>query len=156
MTGPLRAAALAMALAATATAFAGDGHHAARVAYPPQYAQECGSCHVAYPPGMLPAASWQRITAALSRHFGTDASLDAPQLKSISSWLQSNAGTYRRVDAQPAQDRITRSAWYIRKHDEVRADVWKRAAVRGPSNCSACHPNAAEGSFNEHDIRIPR
>ncbi|NML15911.1 hypothetical protein [Azohydromonas caseinilytica] len=26
----------------------------------PAYRQECGSCHVAYPPGMLPAASWQR------------------------------------------------------------------------------------------------
>ena len=23
-----------------------------------KHQQECGSCHVAYPPGLLPAASW--------------------------------------------------------------------------------------------------
>jgi hypothetical protein len=37
---------------------------------------ECGSCHLAYPPGLLPAASWQRIMIRLEGHFGDDASLD--------------------------------------------------------------------------------
>lgn len=26
----------------------------------PQYQQECAVCHIAYPVGLLPAASWQR------------------------------------------------------------------------------------------------
>lgn len=30
----------------------------------PKYQQECSSCHVAYPPDMLPAASWQRLMNA--------------------------------------------------------------------------------------------
>ena len=38
---------------------------------------ECGSCHLAYPPELLPASSWRRIMAGLDRHFGADASLDA-------------------------------------------------------------------------------
>ena len=45
---------------------------------PPAYVQECGSCHAAYPPGMLPARSWQRVMGGLDRHYGSDASLDAP------------------------------------------------------------------------------
>ena len=44
---------------------------------PPAYRQECASCHTAYPPGMLPAASWQRIMTGLDKHYGTDAALDA-------------------------------------------------------------------------------
>jgi len=37
------------------------------------YAQECAACHLRYPPGMLPAASWQRLMGNLPRHFGADA-----------------------------------------------------------------------------------
>ena len=47
----------------------------------PTYRQECSACHLAYPPGMLPAASWQRLLSGLPRHFGTDASLDPATLK---------------------------------------------------------------------------
>lgn len=156
MIAALRGMSLACGVAAAASAWAGRGHEAPAIAYLPEYTQECGSCHVAYPPGMLGAASWQRLTAGLARHFGTDAALDDAQAKAISAWLRANAGTYRRLDPQPAGDRITRSAWWIRKHDEVAPGVWKRAAVRSPSNCSACHPRAAQGAFDEHDIRIPR
>ena len=34
---------------------------------PAAYRQECASCHTAYPPGMLPAASWQRSIRTASR-----------------------------------------------------------------------------------------
>ena len=29
-------------------------------------------------------------------------------------------------------------------------------AVGSPANCGACHPQAAQGQFDEHDVRIPR
>lgn len=122
----------------------------------PAYQQECGACHVAYPPGMLPAASWQRLMGNLPRHFGTDASLDAPAQKDVAAWIVANAGTYRRVREEPPQDRITRSAWFIRKHDEISAAAWKVPAVKSAANCVACHPQAEKGNFNEHDVRIPR
>lgn len=92
----------------------------------------------------------------LGRHYGTDASLDAATTKQISTWLAANAGTYKRVFEEPPQDRITKSAWFIRKHDEVPLGAWSRSAVKSPANCSACHPKATEGAFNEHDVRIPR
>lgn len=123
-----------------------------------KFQQECASCHTPYAPGLLPAASWARVMSKLDKHYGTDASLDAASTREISQWLQANAGTYRRVSEEPPQDRITKSAWFLRKHreGEVPADVWKRPAVGSPANCGACHTNAAKGNFNEHEVRIPR
>lgn len=155
----LRAAAGLLAALCIAPAFADDderGERSRRVPLLPQYQQECGSCHIAYPPGMLPAASWQRLMNNLPRHFGTDASLDDATVKQLSTWLTANAGTYKRVREQPPEDRITRSAWFERKHDEVPASTWKRPAVKSAANCAACHPKSDQGDFNEHDIRIPR
>jgi hypothetical protein len=137
-------------------AFADSG--AAHVPLLPRYEQECAACHIAYPPGMLPAASWQRLMQGLDRHFGTDASLDAASVREIGAWLSQHAGTYKRVREEPPQDRITRSAWFERKHraSEVPPDLWRHPAVRSASNCAACHSRAAEGRFSEHEIRLPR
>jgi len=150
---------IALGLAAAALAHgtqADDGTRAARVPLLPQYQQECAACHVAYPPGMLPAASWQRLIDNLPRHFGTDASLDAATVKTLSTWLAAHAGTDKRAREAPPEDRITRSAWFIREHDEVRAATWKLPAVKSAANCVACHTRADQGAFNEHDIRVPR
>lgn len=124
----------------------------------PKYQQECAACHLAFPPGMLPASSWQHLMGALSKHYGVDASLDNPTQAEISAWLKAHAGTYKRVSEAPPQDRITQSAWFLRKHrdGEVPVGVWKRPAVGSPANCAACHPNASNGNFNEHEVRIPR
>lgn len=137
-------------------ALAGEGERAPRVPLAPKYQQECSACHVAYPPGLLPAASWRRVMDNLPRHYGADASLDAATAKELSAWLAANAGTYKRVREQPPEDRITRSAWFVRKHDEVPASTWKLPAVKSPANCSACHRQAEQGDFNERNVHIPR
>jgi mono/diheme cytochrome c family protein len=146
--------ALALGLAAALLpAFADD--HAARVPMLPAYRQECAACHIAYPPSMLPAASWQRLLNGLPHHFGTDASLDPATVQALSVWLSAQAASGRRA-AEPPEDRISRSAWFQRKHDEVPADAWRRPAVRSASNCAACHAGADTGDFDEHRVRIPR
>ena len=132
-----------------------DGGRAA-VPLLPAYRQECAACHLAYPPGALPAASWQRLLADLPHHFGTDASVDPATLKQLSTWLGANAGTWRRVSGAPPQDRITRSDWFIRKHREVTAATWRLPAVKSPANCAACHPGADQGDFDEDAVRIRR
>jgi len=121
----------------------------------PAYRQECGGCHVAYPPGLLPAASWRRLLGGLPQHFGSDASLDAATVKQLATWLETHAGVSRDAGAAPAQDRITRTAWFVHEHGEVPAPVWKRPAVGSAANCTACHARADQGDFDEHRVRIP-
>jgi hypothetical protein len=143
------------ALAASTSAHADDSP-GARVPALPKYQQECGACHLAYPPGMLPAASWQSLMAGLPRHFGTDASLDATTARELSAWLAAHAGTYKKVREAPPQDRITRASWFVREHREVNTTVWQRPAVGSPANCAACHTTSDQGHFSEHAIRIPQ
>jgi hypothetical protein len=123
----------------------------------PAYQQECAACHIAYPPGLLPAASWQRISQNLAKHYGSDASLDPATVAQLSQWLTAHAGSGgKRAREAPPEDRITRSAWFIREHDEVPAATWKRASIKSAANCAACHGGAEQGDFNEHRIRIPK
>jgi hypothetical protein len=148
------AVALAAAFAAAASE-RGLGHPAPML---PSYRQECAACHVAYPPGLLPAASWQRLMSNLPRHFGTDASLDPAMVRDLADWLEANStdsGNALREGVPPPEDRITRSLWFVREHREVAAATWKRPAVKSAANCAACHPQDDQGDFNEHAIRLP-
>lgn len=122
---------------------------------PVTYTQECGSCHTAYPPGMLPARSWQRIMRGLDQHYGTDAAVDAATARQLERWLQAHAGTTKRVREEPPQDRITRSAWFERKHRKVDPVVWKHPGVKSPANCSACHPGADQGDYDDDRLQVP-
>ena len=147
------AALAATLLVATAT-HAGDNGR--KVALLPAYQQECGACHVAYPPSLMPRASWERLLGNLTQHFGTDASLDAAALKDVSTWVGSHAGTYRRVREEPPQDRVTRTEWFARKHREVSPATWKLSSVQSAARCAACHTTADQGDFDERHIRVPR
>ena len=96
LTQTSRLVAAALGLAALGAAHADSDRMMPR-AVPPAYTQECAACHTAYPPGMLPAPSWQRIMGGLDKHYGSDASLDPATVKQLSAWLQTHAGTYKRV-----------------------------------------------------------
>jgi hypothetical protein len=149
----LACAALALATAST-LATAGENHRPP-VDMPKAYTQECGSCHTAFAPGLLPSASWARVMAGLDRHYGADASMDAALTKQIGAWLQLHAGTSRKVSGAPPEDRITRAAWFERKHRRVEPATWRLQSVKSAANCGACHGGADEGDFNEHRLRTP-
>ena len=122
---------------------------------PQSYEAECASCHMAYPPGLLGPKNWQNIMSGLDKHFGTDASLDVKTESEITQWLLKNAATKQKYSAFAPENRITKTSWFISKHDEVRPYVWKRAGIKSPANCSACHADAVKGNFDEDNIRIP-
>lgn len=117
---------------------------------------ECGSCHVAYPPQLLPAASWQRIMNGLDRHFGTDASVDAKTADEIGAFLVANAARGERARRAGDQLRITETAWFRHEHDEVSSAAWKNPKVKSAANCAACHGGAERGNYSEHSVRMPR
>ena len=133
----------------------GNKNNGPMVAPLPKYQQECAACHIAYPAGMLPRASWTHMMGSLDKHFGTDASLDEVSIREIGGWLNANAGTYKRVAEAPPQDRITQSAWFIRKHRELDAPVWRLASVKSAANCAACHTQADQGNFNDSSLKFP-
>lgn len=116
------------------------------------YEAECGSCHLAFPPHLLPAASWRALLSGLDDHFGQPATLDAATAKTLDTWLTQHAGP-----ALPTPTlRITTTRWWVREHDELPRSVYARRAISTPANCGACHPRANEGAFGEHEVRIPR
>ncbi|KVW96225.1 diheme cytochrome c [Thiobacillus denitrificans] len=128
--------------------------------------QECASCHLAYPPSMLPQASWRRVMGGLEQHFGENASLDPATQADILQFLEAHAAdagnsrmgnkVMQRMGANEAPLRITETRWFVRKHDEVPRATWSRKSVGSAANCAACHRQAEQGVFNEHDIRIPK
>ena len=122
----------------------------------PIWAQECGACHLAFGPGLLPAESWRRLMAGLDQHFDTDATLTAKENQDVTAFLVANASN--RWTASGAPLRITETQWFKSKHraKEVSPAVWKRPSVKSPANCLACHPGADKSDFNEHSIKIPQ
>jgi hypothetical protein len=147
---------LIVVLGLAQVALADESARTPRVPPLPAYQQECASCHIAYPPGMLPAGSWQRLMNNLQRHYGADASTDAATVTALSAWLNANAGAYKRVREEPPEDRITQSAWFIREHRKVPDAAWKLPAVKHAANCAACHTQADKGDFNDRNVRVPR
>lgn len=146
----------AMAAAATTLAFsARAGDHAYRLDNA-AYRQECGSCHVAYPPKLLSAPSWRAVMAGLDIHFGDDASLEPAVAREIAAWLEANAGRRdTRADGKPLL-RISATPWFRKEHRrEIDAGVVRHPEVKTFANCGACHAGAEKGDYAERGIRVP-
>jgi hypothetical protein len=131
------------------------------------YLEECGSCHTAYAPGLLPARSWKKMLAELESHFGEDASLDDSQRATLEKTLPALAADapggselMRRIasgiSAREAPQRISGSPFFKYMHDEVPSSFWKRPKIGGSANCGACHPRANEGRYYEREVSIPK
>ena len=129
---------LGILLALAALPAAADG---VRLPPNPLYATECGSCHVAYPPQLLPADSWRALMGRLDRHFGSDASLEAKPQADIGRYLAAHAG--RRAAPAGAEPRITATRWFRKEH---RNEI---PAGKNPADCGACHPGAERGFYED-------
>jgi len=132
----------------------------------PLYLEECGSCHMAYQAGLLSSQSWTKIMKNLDNHYGDNAELDNDIQQSISEYLLTNSAeksNYRRsrkfmrsLDLNNAPDRITKTPYFIHKHDEIPDKlVLKNQQVKSYSNCNACHTKAKQGLFDDDNVRIP-
>lgn len=122
----------------------------------PAYEQECGACHLAFPPALLPAPAWKKMMGTLQDHYGTDAALDEKTTAQIRNWLEQNAGSGKRARQAPPENRITRADWFLRKHRGIDPAVWKHESVSSAANCGACHRDAAAGNFEDEGLVYPR
>lgn len=119
----------------------------------PKWKEECGSCHIAYPPQLLTANNWQKVMAGLDKHFGANATLDAADNKDILNFLQQYAGSGDKHSASSL--RISDTPWFKREHREVSNSAWSNLAVKSRANCTACHINAERGDWSEDGVRMP-
>jgi len=121
------------------------------------YQKECGSCHMAYQPQFLPKRSWDKTMNTLENHFGTDASLDPSDHKTIQNYLATHASKNDRMsDMKGAVAlRISETPYFVREHREVTKKMVTQPDVKSFANCNACHTQAANGSYREREIRIP-
>jgi cytochrome c2 len=129
------------------------------------YKNECGSCHMAYQPELLPKRSWEKMMGSLGSHFGTDATLEPEETKSISGYLAENAADVRGAEkhmARIAQSvsaaepmRISKSTYFVREHRNIPSKFVTQPEVKSFANCNACHTTAEQGLYGERGILIP-
>jgi hypothetical protein len=117
--------------------------------------EECGSCHVVFPPQLMTSDNWMQLMNGLDKHFGGSAALDPNDKQSILAVLQSNAGTKWGGMSSESGIRIIDTGWFTRKHRKIPNKLWFDDAVKSPSNCIACHVKADKGDWSEQATRIP-
>ena len=133
-----------------------------------KYLDECGACHFAYQPGLLPAKSWEVLlnAEALRKHFGVNAELDDDTLKAIHDYAVGNAADksyYKRsrkialaTTEGAAPLRITELRYISRKHHKLPEKMIKgNSGVKSLSFCDKCHTQAAQGVYDEDTVAIP-
>lgn len=129
------------------------------------YKEECGACHFAYQPELLPEASWIKILTNLDDHFGESIELDDDSRKAISDYLKSNSAEYStakravkimRSLRNHVPMRITDTPYIREKHHEISPNVFKRESIGSLSNCSACHTTAENGIYEDDNVKIPK
>ena len=130
------------------------------------YNEECGSCHMAYPAGLLPARSWNKMLSNLENHFDENAEVDQSVNAQLTTYLTRNSADNggsrlgRKVERSGYRGstplRISETRYFIRKHDELppRA-VRNNPQVGSIAMCDKCHRGAANGNFNENQVNIP-
>ncbi len=130
-----------------------------------KYAKECGDCHFAYQPGLLPAKSWEKLLTAdaLKNHFGENAELDPATREAILDYAVNNAAEtswYKRsrkiANNNNAPLRITELRYISRVHHDIPEKMIKgNKDVKSLSMCNACHTQAAKGVYDSDTVNIP-
>ena len=135
----------------------------------PVYLKECGTCHFAYSPGLLPARSWilQLDRMATGKHFGESVQLPAATRAQIQDYLTRNAADVspyegskafmERVPASQTPYRLSGVRLFKEMHTVINETIntKNKVKVRSITNCNACHRRADEGSFGNDELYIP-
>ena len=166
-----RIAALALAAAAVgggwatlgAPAFAASG----RVLVPADgaYAKECGTCHSAFSPELLPAASWRKVMRQLGDHFGEPARLDAATQNRITDYLVAHAADRATNDhsraimgsLRPGEAplRITQVPYIAGLHATVLDPLWNGTPrPKTLTECGVCHTGVGSGDFKSRNFHV--
>ncbi len=130
----------------------------------PLFVSECASCHILYPPSLLPKRSWGIMMADLENHFGDDASLDAEDTQSILTYLLNNSAegstseaSVKILQSMGNQDMIaiTQTSFWKKTHEGIDRAYFKSTKVKSRANCKACHTDVEKGLLEDSSIKLP-
>ena len=129
---------------------------------------ECKACHYAYPPGLLPEASWKKLLApeALEKHFGENIEMKEALRTELLAYAVQDAADHASakrshkimasIDSGAAPERITEVAYIRRKHQEIPDHLIKgNPKVGALSQCDTCHTQAKIGNLDDDSVLIP-
>ena len=123
------------------------------------YVEECGACHLAYPPGLLPVDSGLKIMQGLADHFGESAELDEETTDYITKYLHQEAlragvpttmsEMLRNLPDDPPL-RITEFPAFLGAHqiilEQLQMDEFPTGFL---SPCADCHRQAPDALFDK-------
>ena len=112
------------------------------------YKDECGSCHWAFLPQLLPSGSWNTLMDGLENHFGEDATLAPEDEKAIRSYLASTSRS-RMWGGNDSIIRITEMPGIRGSHRGIDRWIAKYPQIKSFSNCTICHKGADYGIFGD-------
>jgi len=123
------------------------------------YKDECGSCHIAYPPMLLPTKSWQKLMSGLEDHFDESADLDSETVAHILDYLnqhslETESGSivshWQETIPDKPPIRITELSIFLSDHKEpykLLGDSAEEPGFFAP--CRDCHKEAEDGIFSK-------
>jgi len=127
--------------------------------------EECGACHLAFQPGLLPTRSWNKLLTQQHQHFGEDLYLEDSTLKQLNEFAAANSANKELTElARKIMDwdkpsvtllRITQTGYWQKKHGEIAPEIWKQSNVNGKGQCASCHSDAKQGWFEDSKMKIP-
>jgi hypothetical protein len=132
------------------------------------YSEECGQCHFAYPPGLLPERSWKKLISALNLkdHFGEELDFTNTKKNQLLRYLVDNSAdksshkrSYkidREISKSETPIRITETKYIKSKHRKIPSRlITGNKDVESLSNCTSCHKEAEKGIFDDDTVLIP-
>ena len=129
------------------------------------YLKECGACHMAFSPELLPASSWRKLMGRLDDHFGESAKLDAPTQQKIADYLAANSADRatnsesRAIMASLHSDevpmRITQVPYIAKLHAAVLDPIWNgNPRPKTLTECGVCHNSVQSGDFRAKSFTV--
>jgi mono/diheme cytochrome c family protein len=105
------------------------------------YLDNCATCHLALPPGVLPSETWQNLLQETQQHYGTKLPrIITPTLLLMWDYLRTYSRPQLEKEAVPY--RVTESRYLKALHPRV--NLPQPTTL---SSCLTCHPGAEKYNF---------
>ncbi|WP_170126750.1 cytochrome b/b6 domain-containing protein [Helicobacter brantae] len=121
------------------------------------YQKECGSCHIAYAPYLLPKEAWGKMMSDLENHFGDDASVESDTQKELAQFLEDNSQRDTYIADRLSKERgdylaFSQTQLFAKIHKKIPQKVFKSKEIKSRANCQSCHKDAERGYFQKSRI----